>query len=1020
MALIGHWSLNGNTNDISGFGNNGTVVGAVTFGAGKIGDAFITGASTGRIDTNIIDNQLPDIFSIAGWVKVKEWGLSQGVFGTRSSPNGFMLYRNAGDSTGLLRTYLHYTNAEMVATTTSHAYSGFQLNTWHHFVVIRGNGFYRTYVDGILRGNTTLSSFSGWNKGTTPFRIGAGGSGWDTRQMDLNDIRLYDHALTEMEIQEIAHAKILHYTFDDMQEPTTNILNNPTLVGETGLANDFQSYGAVTYSISDNSYIYGTKSQRIFYESPTNNGSSMNKGIRCDLQSSEVGKIYTFSFYGKGLEDISAPSFYTTSLSYITGEVIDLENGWKKYIRTYECTSSPSHFYIRPNANNEYSFDMYINAPQWEEKPYATKFTVGLRTGRVNDYSGFFNHSDPLTETTTPRWIADAKIGTGAYQFGTISKFINSSYGLGINPFVIPHTFSIWIKPSSTSNQMFLNTPNGSSQRFYIGINGAKWDMGIQGSAWGTGVTPVTINSWTHIVVTMNNGLAKMYVNGTYSFQKSFTSYTFPANLTIGSRSDYVASGDLDDVRIYATALSDEDIKDLYETRAEILNSGTLQTHDFKQRKNLLQSVNQAIKDKEFKNGLSSYTQANTIVTLTDRGYRIYRTPNVNPTDNGNTMWGGLRIDMTQIPGGIPLTKGRSYRLIINTNGKTTKSPSGSSKFSNQMGWGGGGLTPTPITIGREWEQIPNNFNGKHDIIWEFKIEDDIYKVCTSSYSSFVAGNTYPSYKHLQMGWGYQDTGSEGTEIYITGIYLYDITDDDTIGISDKGIGTFDEYSTVGITDGLVGYYPLSKNANDYSGNNYNGTVNSGVHLNGDHANFDGTTNAYIEAANTASSKLNITSDNITLMTLVRHNGISTAWQGLIFKANYNSDGYQLFFNNQDRIAFGLYTSTGFTRPTTDIQPANEWMLITATYDGINMKIYKNGELISTTPKTGNIISSTNNLQIGRSTTSENLNGDMAYVKIFNRALTEEEIKIEYNTMFKNEVQIHESGTLYAKDLKQY
>ncbi len=44
----------------------------------------------------------------------------------------------------------------------------------------------------------------------------------------------------------------------------------------------------------------------------------------------------------------------------------------------------------------------------------------------------------------------------------------------------------------------------------------------------------------------------------------------------------------------------------------------------------------------------------------------------------------------------------------------------------------------------------------------------------------------------------------------------------------------------------------------------------------------------------------------------------------------------------------------------------------------------------------------------------------MKDAKVFNRALTTEEIAIEYNTMFNNEVQIHESGVLYAKDLKQY
>jgi len=46
--------------------------------------------------------------------------------------------------------------------------------------------------------------------------------------------------------------------------------------------------------------------------------------------------------------------------------------------------------------------------------------------------------------------------------------------------------------------------------------------------------------------------------------------------------------------------------------------------------------------------------------------------------------------------------------------------------------------------------------------------------------------------------------------------------------------------------------------------------------------------------------------------------------------------------------------------------------------------------------------------------------GYMKDAKVFNRALTAEEVAIEYNTMFNNEVQIHESGVLYAKDLKQY
>jgi hypothetical protein len=42
---------------------------------------------------------------------------------------------------------------------------------------------------------------------------------------------------------------------------------------------------------------------------------------------------------------------------------------------------------------------------QIEAKSYDTEYVKGSRTGQVNDYSGFFNHSNVLAESTTPRWI---------------------------------------------------------------------------------------------------------------------------------------------------------------------------------------------------------------------------------------------------------------------------------------------------------------------------------------------------------------------------------------------------------------------------------------------------------------------------------------------------------------------------------------------------------------------------------------------------------------------------------------
>ena len=71
--------------------------------------------------------------------------------------------------------------------------------------------------------------------------------------------------------------------------------------------------------------------------------------------------------------------------------------------------------------------------------------------------------------------------------------------------------------------------------------------------------------------------------------------------------------------------------------------------------------------------------------------------------------------------------------------------------------------------------------------------------------------------------------------------------------------------------------------------------------------------------------------------------------------------------------------------------------------------------------QTGILGSTATAMRVGTYNTNAYMfHGDMGNIKIFNRALTAEEIKIEYNTMFNNEVQIHESGKVFAKDLRQY
>lgn len=201
---------------------------------------------------------------------------------------------------------------------------------------------------------------------------------------------------------------------------------------------------------------------------------------------------------------------------------------------------------------------------------------------------------------------------------------------------------------------------------------------------------------------------------------------------------------------------------------------------------NLLELTEYSLRKKTWGYGLSSYTQSNCSCTLTNDGYRIYRTPNVNPTDNGSTMWGGLVIKPFNIADNI-LQKGHRYVLMFHVKGKSSNSVV-DTYWSNNVGWGGGGLDPKPV-INRNTMNLPSNFNGGTDVIYDFTINDDIYKVCTSSYSSFVAGNTYLSYNGFKFGFQYTNTGEWGTDLYITNIRMYDITNyTSSVNLAKSGI----------------------------------------------------------------------------------------------------------------------------------------------------------------------------------------------------------------------------------------
>src|SRR5690606_27016875 len=196
--------------------------------------------------------------------------------------------------------------------------------------------------------------------------------------------------------------------------------------------------------------------------------------------------------------------------------------------------------------------------------------------------------------------------------------------------------------------------------------------------------------------------------------------------------------------------------------------------------------------------------------------------------------------------------------------------------------------------------------------------------------------------------------------------------------------------------------------ANDQSGNNNHGTLTNGATWNasgrfGAAVSFDGT-NDLVNIADANSLDL---SNGMTLEAWVRPS-VLTGFRNVISKErSTNAFAYVLSANNNasntnnqrpsSRIRTG---STNRTLNGTSKLQTNTWTHIASTYDGTTFRFYVNGVQVNSMSATGNIPATTNMLRIGGSPAlgSQYFAGLIDEVRIYNRALSQNEIQTDMNT----------------------
>jgi hypothetical protein len=413
------------------------------------------------------------------------------------------------------------------------------------------------------------------------------------------------------------------------------------------------------------------------------------------------------------------------------------------------------------------------------------------------------------------------------------------------------------------------------------------------------------------------------------------------ANAMIGKTVNSSFTGLIDDVRIYNRALSSTDINELFNYSAPKL---TLKNHG---------GVVQF-------NDNSSQIQPSTQISVgTDHTIEFW----INTTDVDKRIVG--------IYGSTPWSK-----VAIDANGRLLSQLAVDSSNSNNLS------SNTMINDGL-WHHVAMTYKSDGNVsIYIDKTLDNSY--LTATVSSVILNNAT-----LIMG---HDSNNETAKMQLDEVRIWNTTR------TQADINATVHHQLDGNEIGLVAYYNFDERVGDkivdIAGSDLNATIDGNItRLNflGDGLSFDGD-NDYVGIS--SFPNIDLTSNNISVSAWLK---VSTTQADTISRVinHGNSTGYTLWLTN-GQAHFSLLNGGAVTAvSTTNIQD-NNWHYVTSIFDGSNIKIYIDGVeeqsvfIGSFTPP------SANNDTLKFATNhdgSQDFNGTISQVSIWNKALSQEEIK---------------------------
>ena len=597
MALQIWLPLNGTTKNQGLLGE--LTVSSPTYVDGKLGKAINTGAikMSAEQTAQVLNN---DEVSIAFWVYVNAE--------TGSTTNREMLFgndNNMGANNNRKFSLFQYPtcndfhwswmNDESLYTFAVGVLTGVLPSyKWTHVAVVYKNPTLKVFINGVLRSTSTdnVSNSSSFAYDTQVI--------YNSQCHYFNDYRVYNNAISEKEVHDLSKGLVVHYPLKSQYE-TGQVNKYSGDVAEGYLTGHFTR----TKLEGERGYNY-----KLSY---TGTGGNSWQSMDAVYFSFTVGKKYYYSCkvrchstnFGLFLRASRSNNDWVTSTTNVLAKA---DGEWHEYVvsqtinSTYDrsgstVTCNPILEFYTDNlitSGKVYSADFDIKDVQVVESDcYVPFIDNSMSSNIISDCSGYGNDG---VRNGTIIWSNNSPRYSGSYDFNGTGYIKNTSFNLNADKI----TISFWVKIETNTSQHFLfgtfDSWTGNGIGYYRDAGTYYYSGLLKSSAessYGSLSTPgLTANIWYHIAIVYTGTECILYVNGVEDKRITYGSggeilnpVCYVGNsLYNNTPSSETDESSMSDFRIYATALSDADIKELYNSPVSITSNGTLITQgEFKE-----------------------------------------------------------------------------------------------------------------------------------------------------------------------------------------------------------------------------------------------------------------------------------------------------------------------------------------------------------------------------------------------------------------------------------------------------